>query len=203
MVKSILINEIVRSQGLDNLWKETYLKGFLSFPEAQKLSQLTNVRLARLLRSREIPNYIEDGRTFIDWLDFFNWYSSREVLPDNSFGRSSYSLSGLIRLTGKSRCWVLKFAKRYEIHSELMGKYRRFDKIQSDLAWSIEQKYMYGWITLPEARSMYTIDEKAFMTLAARKRIKVTYNEKSVLVYRISDIDSSFRRREWYEQGNR
>ena len=84
MKKTILINEIVRCPRLDNQWKETYIKGFLSFIEVLKLSQLTGVHLAKLLRSREIPYYIEDDKKLIDWQDFFNWYSSRTILPDNS-----------------------------------------------------------------------------------------------------------------------
>lgn len=201
MKKTILINEIVRCPRLDNLWKETYIKGFLSFIEALKLSQLTSVHLAKLLRSREIPYYIEDDKKLIDWQDFFNWYSSRTILPDNSFGRSSYSIDGLIELTGKSRCWVLEFASRYEIHSELLGKFRRFDKIQCELAWKVEQRFLYGWISLPEARSMFIINDRKFMYLAATKRIKATYKDNAVVMYCINDIDSSFKRRAWYEQG--
>lgn len=46
---------------------------------------------------------------------------------------------------------------------------------------------------------MFTMNEKKFLYLAATKRIKAKYNEKTVLAYCVNDIDSSFKRRAWYE----
>lgn len=191
MDKNYRINQIVRDDRMDNLWKDVFIKGYLSFREAARLSGVTNRSMSLLLKNHQLKHYIQDGCIIITWEDFFSWFSSRDVLKDNAFGRSSYSLHGLIRHTGKSRCWVLDFTSRYKIHSELMGVYRRFDKIQSDYAWSIEKVILSGWMPLNDALLCFECQEQTLLYLSARHKIDVIFRD-DVLCYSVKDLKHYF-----------
>ena len=109
------------------------------------------------------------------------------ITPTSPIGYSSYSLKELMRYTGMSRCWVLKFATRNSIPSYYVGMYRRFCKSVCEEAWKRESISLKRWLTIEEACALFDIDEEVIFALAALHRIRVKRLNKNQ-VYSKADI---------------
>ena len=173
---------------LDVEWKATISHEILSVGEAARLSGFSRQYINRLVANGVIAAMKnKTGNYEIAWKDFVKWFSALPVTPHSPIGYASYSLKELMRYTGMSRCWVLKFATRNSIPSYYVGIYRRFCKPACEEAWKRESVSLKRWLTIEEACTLFDIDEAVIYALVALRRTRVKRQDKS-LVYNKADI---------------
>lgn len=173
---------------LDAEWKAKISHEKLSVREAARLSGFSRQYINKLIASGIIDaKKNNDGNYVIAWKKFVRWFSALPTTPTSPIGYASYSLKELMRYTGMSRCWVLKFATRNSIPSYYVGMYRRFCKSACVEAWKRESIALKRWLTFEEASTLFDINEEVIFALAALHRIRVKRQNKS-LVYNKADI---------------
>lgn len=173
---------------LDVGWKLVIDKGYLSIAEAATLSGFSRQYLYKLQKRGVInsqPN--EHGHSVIKWRHFVKWYSSLPSTPTSPIGYASLSLSELIRYTGMSRCWVLKFASRYNIPSYYVGRHRRFCKTTSIEVWNLERIKIKPWVTIEECITISELPPVNIYWAIAKSRIRVKHTG-NVILYSRKDI---------------
>lgn len=172
----------------DAEWKARISHGMLSVREAAHLSGFSRQYINKLIANGIIDaKKNNDGNYVIAWIKFVRWFSALPITPTSPIGYSSYSLKELMRYTGMSRCWVLKFATRNSIPSYHVGMYRRFYKSTCKEAWKREFIALKRWLTIEEACTLLDVDEEVIYALAALHRTRVKRQNKS-LVYNKTDI---------------
>ncbi len=172
---------------LDVEWKARVSHDRLSVGKAAILSGFSRQYINRLIANGIIiARRNKEGNYEIVWKNFVKWYSALPVTPHSLVGYASYSLKELIRYTGMSRCWVLKFATRNEIPSYYVGVYRRFCKSACEKHESIALK---RWLALEEASAFFDLAPSVIYALVALHRVRVKRLNKS-LVYNKADIMS-------------
>ena len=83
---------------------------WLSVGEAALLSGFSRQYINRLVTNgRIIAKRGYEGNYCISWKNFVKWYSALPVTHPSPIGYASLSLKELMRYTGMSKCWVLKF----------------------------------------------------------------------------------------------
>jgi predicted DNA-binding transcriptional regulator AlpA len=175
---------------LDVEWKTRISHDRLSVGEAAVLSGFSRQYINRLIANGIIiAKKNKEGNYEIRWKNLIKWYSALPVTPQSPIGYASYSLKELIRYTGMSRCWVLKFVTRNEIPSYYVGVYRRFCKSACEEAWKRESIALKRWLTLEEASAFFDLDPSVIYAFAALHRVRVKRLNKS-LVYNKADIMS-------------
>lgn len=128
---------------LDVGWKLVIDKGYLSIAEAAILSGFSRQYLYKVLKCGAVKAQTNGiGHSVIKWRHFVKWYSSLPSTPTSPIGYASLSLSELMRYTGMSRSWVLKFASRYSIPSYYVGRHRRFCKTTCIEVWNLERIFL-------------------------------------------------------------
>ena len=173
---------------LDAEWKARISHDGLSVREAAILSGFSRQYINRLVTNgRIIAARSNEGNYVISWKDFVKWYSALPVTPSSPIGYASLSLKELMRYTGMSRCWVLKFVTRNSIPSYYVGVYRRFHKSLCEEAWKHESIALKHWLTLEEASAFFDLDSSVIFALAALHRVRVKKLNKSS-VYNKADI---------------
>ncbi len=156
---------------LDAEWKARLSHEMLSVREAARLSGFSRQYINKLIANGVIDaKKNNDGNYVIAWKKFVRWFSALPITLTSPIGYASYSLKELMRYTGMSRCWVLKFATRNSIPSYYVGMYRRFCKYACE-----------------EVCALFDIDEEVIFALAALHRIRVKRLNKSQ-VYNKADI---------------
>ena len=168
---------------LDAEWKARISHGMLSVREAAHLSGFSRQYINKLTDAKKN----NDGNYVIAWIKFVRWFSALPTTPTSPIGYASYSLKELMRNTGMSRCWVLKFATRNSIPSYYVSLHRRFCKSACEEAWKREFIALKRWLTIEEACALFDIDEEVIFALAALHRIRVKRLNKS-LFYNKADI---------------
>ena len=159
---------------LDAEWKARLSHEMLSVREAAHLSGFSRQYINKLIANGIIDaKKNNDGNYVIAWKKFVRWFSALPTTPTSPIGYASYSLKELMRYTGMSRCWVLKFATRNSIPSSYVGMYRRFCKSACEEAWKRESIALKRWLTFEEASTLFDIDEEVIFALAALHRIRV------------------------------
>ena len=175
---------------LDVEWKARVSHYRLSVGKAAILSGFSRQYINRLIANGIIiARRNKEGNYEIVWKNFVKWYSALPVTPHSLVGYASYSLKELIRYTGMSRCWVLKFATRNEIPSYYVGVYRRFCKSACEEAWKHESIALKPWLALEEASASFDLAPSVIYALVALHRVRVKRLNKS-LVYNKADIMS-------------
>ena len=175
---------------LDVEWKARISHDMLSVGEAAGLSGFCRQYINRLIANGTIvAKKNKEGYNAVLWKDFVKWYSTLPVTPHSPIGYASFSLKELIRYTGMSRCWVLKFAIRNDIPSYYVGVYRRFCKSFCEEAWKQESIALKRWLTIEEASAFFDLDPSVIYALAALHRARVKRLNKS-LMYNKADIMS-------------
>lgn len=165
---------------LDAAWKARISHGMLSVREAAHLSGFSRQYINKLIANGIIDaKKNNDGNYVIAWIKFVRWFSALPTTPTSPIGYASYSLKELMRYTGMSRCWVLKFATRNSIPSYYVGMYRRFCKSACEEAWKQESVALKHWLIIEEACALFDIDEEVIFALAALHRIRVKRQNKS------------------------
>ena len=190
---------------LDAEWKARISHEMLSVREAARLSGFSRQYINKLIANGIIDaKKNNDGNYVIAWKKFVRWFSALPITLTSPIGYASYSLKELMRYTGMSRCWVLKFATRNSIPSYYVGLYRRFCKSACEEAWNresialkrwltIEEAWnresiaLKRWLTIEEACTLLDVDEEVIYALAALHRTRVKRQNKS-LVYNKTDI---------------
>ena len=175
---------------LDVDWKAKISHDRLSVGEAAVLSGFSRQYINRLIANGIVfAKKNKEGNYEIIWKVFVKWYSALPVTPHSLVGYASYSLKELMRYTGMSRCWVLKFVTRDEIPSYYVGVYRRFCKSACEEAWKRESIALKRWLTLEETSDFFDLERSVIYALAALHRARVKRLNKS-LVYNKADIMS-------------
>ena len=175
---------------LDVDWKAKISHYRLSVGVAAILSGFSRQYINRLITNGfVVAKKNKEGNYEIAWKDFVKWYSALPVTPLSPIGYASFSLKELMRYTGMSRCWVLKFVTRNEIPSYYVGVYRRFRKSACEEAWKHESIAIKRWLTLEEASAFFDLDPSVIYALAALHRARVKRLNKN-LVYNKTDIMS-------------
>ncbi len=160
----------------------------LSVREAAHLSGFSRQYINKLIANGIIDaKKNNDGNYVIAWIKFVRWFSALPITSTSPIGYSSYSLKELMRYTGMSRCWVLKFATRNSIHSYYVGLHRRFCKSACEEAWKCESIALRRWLTIEEACTLFDVDAEIIFALAALHRTRVKRQNKS-LFYNKADI---------------
>ena len=173
---------------LDAAWKARISHDWLSVGEAALLSGFSRQYINRLVTNgRIIAKRGYEGNYGISWKNFVKWYSALPVTHPSPIGYASLSLKELMRYTGMSRCWVLKFVTRNRIPSYYVGVYRRFHKSLCEEAWKHESIALKYWLTLEEASVFFDLDSSVIFALAALHRVRVKKLNKSY-VYNKADI---------------
>ena len=173
---------------LDAEWKARLSHEMLSVREAARLSGFSRQYINKLIANGIIDaKKNNDGNYVIAWKKFVRWFSALPITPTSPIGYASYSLKELMRYTGMSRCWLLKFATRNSIPSYYVGMYRRFCKSACEEAWRRESIALKRWLTINEACFLFDVDEEVIYALAALHRTRVKRQNKS-LVYNKTDI---------------
>lgn len=173
---------------LDAEWKARISHGMLSVREAAHLSEFSRQYISKLIANGIIDaKKNNDWNYVIAWIKFVRWFSALPITPTSPISYASYSLKELMRYTGMSRCWVLKFATRNSIPSYYVGLYRRFCKSACEEAWKRESIALKRWLTIEEACTLLDVDEEVIYALAALHRTRVKRQNKS-LVYNKTDI---------------
>ena len=145
---------------LDAEWKAKISHEMLSVREAARLSGFSRQYINKLIASGIIDaKKNNDGNYVIAWKKFVRWFSALPTTPTSPIGYASYSLKELMRYTGMSRCWLLKFATRNSIPSYYVGLYRRFCKSACEEAWRRESIALKRWLTINEACFLFDVDE--------------------------------------------
>ena len=173
---------------LDAAWKARISHDWLSVGEAALLSGFSRQYINRLVTNgRIMAKRGYEGNYGISWKNFVKWYSALPVTHPSPIGYASLSLKELMRYTGMSRCWVLKFVTRNRIPSYYVGVYRRFHKSLCEEAWKHESIALKYWLTLEEASVFFDLDSSVIFALAALHRVRVKKLNKSY-VYNKADI---------------
>ena len=173
---------------LDAAWKARISHDWLSVGEAALLSGFSRQYINRLVTNgRIIAKRGYEGNYGISWKNFVKWYSALPVTHPSPIGYASLSLKELMRYTGMSRCWVLKFVTRNRIPSYYVGVYSRFHKSLCEEAWKHESIALKYWLTLEEASVFFDLDSSVIFALAALHRVRVKKLNKSY-VYNKADI---------------
>ena len=173
---------------MDAAWKARISHDWLSVGEAALLSGFSRQYINRLVTNgRIIAKRGYEGNYGISWKNFVKWYSALPVTHPSPIGYASLSLKELMRYTGMSRCWVLKFVTRNRIPSYYVGVYRRFHKSLCEEAWKHESIALKYWLTLEEASVFFDLDSSVIFALAALHRVRVKKLNKSY-VYNKADI---------------
>ena len=157
----------------------------LSVREAAHLSGFSRQYVNKLIANGIIDTKKNnDGNYVIAWIKFIRWLSVLATTPTSPIGYASYSLKELMRYTGMSRCWVLKFATRNSIPSYYVGMYRRFCKSACEEAWKHESIALKRWLTIEEACTLFDVDAEVIFALAALHRTRVKRQNKSLFITR-------------------
>ena len=173
---------------LDVEWKAKISHEMLSTGNVAYLSGFSRQYINRLVANGVIAAMKnKTGNYEIAWKDFVKWFSALPVTPHSPIGYASYSLKELMRYTGMSRCWILKFATRNSIPSYYVGIYRRFCKQACEEAWKRESIALKSWLTIEDTCILFDIEQEVIFALAALHRIRVKRMNKS-LVYNKADI---------------
>lgn len=173
---------------LDVGWKLVIDKGYLSIAEAAILSGFSRQYLYKVLKCGAVKAQTNGiGHSVIKWRHFVKWYSSLPSTPTSPIGYASLSLSELIRYTGMSRSWVLKFASRYSIPSYYVGRHRRFCKTTCIEVWNLERIKIKSWVTIEESITISELPLISIYWAIAKSRIHVKHTG-NVILYSRKDI---------------
>ncbi len=108
----------------------------------------------RLVKDGVIPCMNGKSGKQVRWIDFIHWYSHLPETPASPIGEASFSIAGLIKLTGMGRCWRLKFVTRYGVRSYSVGWLKRYYKEDVMAAWAKASCYVKPWLSIDEAMTI-------------------------------------------------
>lgn len=107
---------------------------------------------------------------------------SNSVLMFPAIGEPTYSLTAVMTLTGKGRCWALSFIKRNRIRSWCTGTHYQYSKNDVDSAWIRESAYWNEWIPLQNVSCLYGLDIRTLLRHIANGRIRTISGNRELLV---------------------
>ena len=97
---------------LDHKWQQAIATGNLTISQVAKLSGFSRQHIYNLISKGKITAKMLDDKSIIPCKAFVRWFSSLPVTTDTLLGYASYSLEGMMNLTGMTRSWVLIFVER-------------------------------------------------------------------------------------------
>lgn len=185
---------------LDYKWHKAIAADYLTVSQVVMLSGFSRQHIYNLITKGKLTAKMQDGKSVIPCRTFVKWFSSLTVTKDSPLGYASYSLKGMMNLTGMTRSWVLIFVERYSISSYYCGVYRRFNKQEAEKAWSHEWFKHAKWITAEDAIVRFNINETIFYTMVAQHFVAIKHLDGKTL-YCKRDIVKELKWRMNHEQG--
>ena len=172
---------------LDVEWQNVVSKGHLTISEVVSLSGYTKSYVYRLVKDGIIPCMNGESGKLVRWIDFIHWYSHLPETPASPIGEASFSIAGLIKLTGMGRCWLLKLVTRYGVRSYNVGWLKRYNKEDVMSAWAEASCYVKPWLSIDEAMMIIETDRKALFRAVAQNIVHIRH-DKGVLLFNAHDL---------------
>ena len=172
---------------LDVEWQNVVSKGHLTISEVVSLSGYTKSYVYRLVKDGVIPCMNGMSGKQVRWIDFIHWYSHLPETPASPIGEASFSIAGLIKLTGMGRCWLLKFVTRYGVRSYSVGWLKRYNKKDVMTAWADASCYVKPWLSIDEAMMIIETDRKALFRAVAQNTVHIRH-DNGVLLFNAHDL---------------
>ncbi len=185
-------------ENLDLEWQEIIATGNLTVSQAAVLSGYSRQHIYNLISQGKLTAKSFEGKSIIPCKAFVKWFSSLPVTTDTPLGYASYSLKGMMNLTGMTRSWVLIFVERNSISSYYCGVYRRFHKLETESAWNHEWFKYAKWITAEDAVIRFNIDNTIFYTMVAQHFVAIKHIDGRTL-YSKRDIEKELKWRKNHE----
>lgn len=135
---------------------------------------------------------------YIKYRNLRSWFIKLQSNHECTFCPASLSLIGLMNLTKRGRCWVLRFVDRYNIRSYYLGNVRRFNLDDSLAAWDIEQALNPQWITIERASDEFVLKRKILLSIIASQKVRTKCENAQVLV-NVKDIKQLKELKQWEE----
>ena len=184
---------------LDHKWQQAIATGNLTISHVAKLSGFSRQHIYNLISKGKITAKMLDDKSIIPCKAFVRWFSSQPVTTDTPLGYASYSLQGMMNLTGMTRSWVLIFVERYSISSYYCGVYRRFNKQEAEKAWNQEWFKYAKWISAEDAIDRFNITLTLFYTMVAQHSVSIKHSDGKTLYFK-RDIEKELKWRMNHEQ---
>ena len=184
---------------LDHKWQEAIGTGNLTVSQVAKLSGFSRQHIYNLISKGKITAQMLNGKFIIPCKAFVKWFSSLPITTGTPLGYASYSLEGIMGLTGMSRSWILNFVERYSISSYYCGVYRRFNKQEVEKAWNQEWFKCAKWISAEDAIDRFNITQILFYTMVAQHSVSIKHSDGKILYFK-RDIEKELKWRMNHEQ---
>ncbi len=172
---------------LDVEWQDVVSKGHLTIGEVVNLSGYTKSYIYRLVKNGVIPSLNGKSGKQVRWIDFIHWYSHLPETPASPIGEASFSITGMTKLTGMGRSWLLKLVTRYGVRSYHVGWLKRYNKEDVLAAWAEASCYVKPWLSANETMKIIDTDRKALCRAVARNVVRIRHNN-GVLLFHARDI---------------
>ena len=172
---------------LDVEWQNVVSKGHLTISEVVSLSGYTKSYVYRLVKDGVIPCMNGMSGKQVRWIDFIHWYSHLPETPASPIGEASFSIAGLIKLTGMGRSWLLKLVTRHCVRSYNVGWLKRYNKDDVMAAWEEESCYVKPWLSIDEAMMIIETDRKTLFRAVAQNTVHIRH-DNGVLLFNAHDL---------------
>lgn len=177
---------------------QDHYEELLTVIKAAKLTGFSKQYIYQQTKSNLLRSCRVKGVMYIKYRHLRSWFIKLPSNHECTFCPASLSLIGLMNLTKRGRCWVLRFVDRYNIRSYYLGNVRRFNLDDSLVAWNIEQTLNPQWITIERASDEFVLKRKILLSIIASQKIRTKCENAQVLV-NVKDIKQLKELKQWEE----
>lgn len=169
--------------------RQRIVSGSITVSDAAQLSGFSRRPVYKAVSKGEVKSFRsckEGGKalTVIPWRSFLLWFGGISLCSSCILCGESYSLHGLERLTGRSRCWLLRFVDIHHVRSYYVGMNRRFDKSDFMSAWHCERDSHSEWLPIALVVSVYGISKADLYSAIAKRQVTMNTDGRDILVSR-------------------
>ena len=177
---------------------QDHYEELLTVIKAAKLTGFSKQYIYQQTKSNLLGSCRVKGVMYIKYRHLRSWFIKLPSNHECTFCPASLSLIGLMNLTKRGRCWVLRFVDRYNIRSYYLGNVRRFNLDDSLAAWDIEQTLNPQWITIERASDEFVLKRKILLSIIASQKVRTKCENAQVLV-NVKDIKQLKELKQWEE----
>ena len=177
---------------------QDHYEELLTVIKAAKLTGFSKQYIYQQTKSNLLGSCRVKGVMYIKYRHLRSWFIKLPSNHECTFCPASLSLIGLMNLTKRGRCWVLRFVDRYNIRSYYLGNVRRFNLDDSLAAWDIEQALNPQWITIERASDEFVLKRKILLSIIASQKVRTKCENAQVLV-NVKDIKQLKELKQWEE----
>ena len=177
---------------------QDHYEELLTVIKAAKLTGFSKQYIYQQIKSNSLRSCRVKGIMYIKYRHLRSWFIKLPSNQECAFCPASLSLIGLMNLTKRGRCWVLRFVDRYNIRSYYLGNVRRFNLDDSLAAWNIEQALNPQWITMERAIDVFVLKREILLSIIASQKVRTKCENAHVLV-NVKDIKQLKELKQWEE----